>query len=183
MSTDLSGEAPRLSGNRVSNIFTSLATDLADPLERLEMIHAVTEAAKQLETAMGHETYQAWTEYMPPRPFAWAMRMYSKSQLARRSRPPINVIVSSVRGPSQPLYAAGTRLCGLYSVGPILEGVALNVTAWSYLDQLHVAALVCPDVVPDPHEIIEGLRETLAEYQGLGRFERETPIATGGEFG
>jgi diacylglycerol O-acyltransferase / wax synthase len=163
ISTDSPGGPLRLTGNRVSNIFTSLATDVADPAERLWTIHSITEAAKELEAAMGHETYREWTEYVPPRPFAWLMRMYSRSKLARRSRPPINVIVSSVRGPSLPLYAAGMRLCGLYSVGPILEGVALNVTAWSYLDRLHIAALVCPDVLADPHEITEGLHAALAE--------------------
>ncbi len=162
-STDRPGQPPRLGGNRVSNIFTSLATDTDDPVERLRTIHSITAAAKQLEASMGHETYREWIEYAPPRPFAWSMRMYSRSRLATRSRSAINVIVSSVRGPSAPLYAAGNKLLSLYSVGPILEGVALNVTAWSYLDQLYVAALVCPDVIPNPHEITEGLHSALSE--------------------
>lgn len=153
----------RLSGNRVSNVFTSLATDVADPAERLHTIHVVTQAGKELEALMGHEMYRDWVEYAPPRLSAWVMRRYSQSKLARKFRPPINVIVSSVHGPAEPLYGAGNALRRIYSVGPILEGVALNVTAWSYLDRLYIAALVCPDVIADPYEITQALGPALEE--------------------
>ncbi len=164
--TDAAGGPPRLVGNRVSNIFTSLATNIADPAERLQVIHSVTDAGKELESLMGHETYREWTEYAPPRLLAWLTRHYSRLQLAGRHRPPINVIVSSVRGPAEALYWVDNELHNFYSVGPILEGVALNVTGWSYLDEMYVAALVCPDVIPDPYEITEALLPALEElYQ------------------
>ena len=35
---DQRGAAPRLGGNRVSNMFTTLATDVDDPVERLRQI-------------------------------------------------------------------------------------------------------------------------------------------------
>ncbi len=161
--TDPAGGPPRLTGNRVSNIFTSLATNIADPAERLQVIHAVTDAGKELESLMGHETYREWTEYAPPRLLAWLTRHYSRLKLAGKHRPPINVIVSSVRGPAEALYWADNRLHDLYSVGPILEGVALNVTAWSYRDQMYVAVIVCPDVIPDPYEITEAFLPALEE--------------------
>ena len=60
------------------------------------------------------------------------------------------MIVSNVRGPAEPVTIAGdSRLVDLYSVGPILEGIGLNVTAWSYVDRLNVSVLSCPDLVPD----------------------------------
>jgi WS/DGAT/MGAT family acyltransferase len=163
ISTDPAGGPPRLIGNRVSNIFTSLGTNIADPSERLRVIHAITDAGKELEALMGHETYREWAEYMPPRLMSWVTRQYSRSKLARKFRPPVNVIVSCVRGPAETLYWAGNTLHSLYSVGPLLEGVAVNVTAWSYRDRLYVAALVCPDVIPDPYEITEALHVAVRE--------------------
>jgi diacylglycerol O-acyltransferase len=155
--------AARLSGNRVSNLFTSLRTDLADPVERLRAIHEVTGAAKEVQDLLGVEMLADWVELAPPRPYAWAMRAYSRLGVADRHRPPINLVVSNVPGPRQPLYVAGARLRGIWSVGPILEGIGLNVTVWSYEDTLHVAALGCDDHWDDLHVVTDGMRDALAE--------------------
>jgi len=37
------------------------------------------------------------------------------------------------------------------------------VTAWSYLAHLYVGVLSCPDLLPDPHMVSDGLHEALAE--------------------
>ena len=102
----------RLSGNRVSNLFTSLRTDLADPVERLNAIHDVTGAAKEVQNLLGIDMLADWVEYAPPRPYSWVMRLYSRLGLAERHRPPINLVVSNVPGPRDPLYIAGARLVG-----------------------------------------------------------------------
>jgi diacylglycerol O-acyltransferase len=53
----------------------------------------------------------------------------------------------------------------IYSVGRLLEGVGLNVTAWSYLDELGVGPLACRDAVPELWEIADGLWDALAELE------------------
>ncbi|HLK11027.1 MAG TPA: wax ester/triacylglycerol synthase family O-acyltransferase [Candidatus Binatia bacterium] len=157
--------ARRLGGNRLSNLFTSLCTDVADPAARLRAIHEVTRAAKELHALLGPELYQAWTQYAPPRLFAWWMRWYSRLRLADWHGPPVNAIVSTVPGPRVPLAWSGGQLAAVYSVGPIVEGVPLNVTAWSYVDRLCVGVLTCPRQVADPHEITDGLQQALAELR------------------
>lgn len=153
----------RLSGNRVSNLFTSLRTDLADPVERLGAIHAVTGAAKEVQDLLGIDMLADWVEYTPPRPYAWAMRLYSRLGLADRHRPPINLVVSNVPGPKEPLYVAGARLTGIWSVGPILEGVGLNVTVWSYQDRIHVGVLGCREHWRDLHVVTDGMADALRD--------------------
>jgi WS/DGAT/MGAT family acyltransferase len=155
----------RLSGNRVSNLFTSLGTDIADPVERLHAIHAVTGAAKEVQGLLGIEMMADWMAYTPPRPYAWAMRQYGRLRLADRHAPPINLVVSNVPGPRQPLHVAGARLDGIWSVGPILEGVGLNVTVWSYLDRVHVGVLGCADHWDDLHVVTDGMVAALAELR------------------
>jgi len=153
----------RLTGNRVSNLFTSLATDEADPLRRLRRIHQVTAEAKQLQRLLGPETFGDWVQYTPPRPYAWIVRQYSRYHIANRHRPPMNVVVSNVPGPTTPLHAAGATLRELYSVGPVLEGIGVNITVWSYLDRLYVGILTCRDDVPQPAALAAGMRAALDE--------------------
>jgi diacylglycerol O-acyltransferase len=118
--------------------------------------------AKRLHDVLGPDLYESWTQYFPPRPFAWAMRTYSRWRLADYHRPPINVIVSCVPGPRERLGWPGGTLEALYSVGPVVEGAGLNVTAWSYADRLCVGVLCCPDLLPDPHVVTEALHAELA---------------------
>jgi len=161
VSTDDPGEIKRLGGNKVSNMFTSLRTDLDDPVERLHAIHDVTSAAKVVHNLLGADMLADWSEYTPPRPYAAFMRLYGRLRLADRHRPPINLVVSNVPGPREPLFVAGGRMEGIYSVGPILEGIGMNVTVWSYCDQLNVGVIACREHVPDPHEITDGDRKSV----------------------
>ena len=53
----------------------------------------------------------------------------------------------------------------IFSVGPILEGVGLNLTAWSYAGGLHIAALGCPQSLPDPWALVDRLPTALGELE------------------
>ncbi|MFL6240792.1 MAG: WS/DGAT/MGAT family O-acyltransferase [Actinomycetes bacterium] len=153
----------RLIGNKVSNIFTSLATDLSDPVARLRRIGDVTAAARKVQELLGLDMLEQWVQFTPPALMSGFMQMYSRFNLADRHPPPFNVVVSNVPGPREELSVAGARLTDLYSVGPILEGIGLNVTVWSYLDRLNFSALACPDVLPDLRGIVERLQPALDE--------------------
>ena len=159
----VAGDDARLGGNRVSNMFTALRTDVADPVERLLAIHEVTKAAKEVHNVLGAEMLEAWSELTPPAPFAAWMRLYSRLKLADRHRPPINLVVSNVPGPAQALYVAGARLLALWSMGPILEGIGLNVTVWSYLGQLNFGLVACPQAMPDLWGLTDHLHDALEE--------------------
>lgn len=163
VATDKPDDVKRLGGNKVSNMFTSLCTHIADPVERLRAIHEITKEAKVVQNILGADTMASWLEYAPPRPFNWFMRTYSRRGLAAKHAPPINLVVSNVPGPRAPLYIAGARLSALYSVGPILEGIGLNATVWSYIDQMNFAAISCTSLLPEVHRITDGLHESLDE--------------------
>ena len=167
VSTDDPDAVKRLGGNKVSNMFTTLATDIADPLARLRAIHDVTSEAKEMHNLLGADMLADWSEYTPPRPYSWFMRQYSRFGLAEKHRPPINLVVSNVPGPRDPLYVAGAKMEGIYSVGPILEGIGLNITVWSYCDQLNVGVIACLEHIPDPHEITDGMAMALDELLSL----------------
>lgn len=163
VSSEHHADAARLGGNRVSSLFTTLATDVADPVERLRTIHTVSVEAKAVQAAIGSELMGEWAEYAPPPFFAWVLKQWAARRFAAHVPAAINLIVSNVPGPTSALFVPGHRLQAIYSVGPVLEGIGLNVTAWSYLDELHVGVLACREMVPEPHRITEGMRRALDE--------------------
>jgi len=159
------GGAPRTAGNRVANLFTSLCNDVSDPLERLRKIHAVTEQSKEVQHQLGLETLLDWSDAAPTLAYRWMLRAYSQSGLSDFIPPPANLIVSNVRGPDHPLYVAGARLRAIYSVGPALEGIGLNITGWSYCGALTVALIADAEAVADPHPITDALPLSLYDLK------------------
>jgi diacylglycerol O-acyltransferase len=156
-------DGPRLSGNRVSNLFISLRTDIDEPVARLRAIHESSAVAKEVHEALGADMLADWSELTPPKPFTAWMRLYSKLRLADYHPPPQNAVISNVPGPAEALYIGGAKLIELYSVGPILEGIGLNITVWSYLGTLFIGLISCPELMPDLWELAELLPEALAE--------------------
>ena len=155
----------RASGNMVSNLFTSIPTDEADPIERVRTVHRMMQGAKEVHNALGAEMLSDWTELTPPRPFAAFMRFYSRRELASRVRPPINVVISNVPGPTAPLDIAGARLVSIYSMGPILEGIGLNITVWSYCGSLNFGIVSCRELMPDLWRLTDYIRDALEELK------------------
>jgi diacylglycerol O-acyltransferase len=50
-----------------------------------------------------------------------------------------------------------------YSVGPLAAGAALNITVWSYADQLSIAVLADADTFRDAHEVTDAFRSAFTE--------------------
>ena len=150
-------------GNRVSNMFTTVPADLADPLARLRSISAVNRAAKAQADALGSDSFEALNEYTPPPLTTLYARIMSRLRIADRTRSPINLVISNVPGPTAPLSIAGARLEAIYSVGPILEGIGLNITMWSYLGQMNFGLLSCQSLLPDLWRLADLLHDSMAE--------------------
>ena len=157
--------------NRVSAMFTSLATDVDDPEERLRLIHDTTKGAKEDHNAVGATFLTDWAEYAAPRTFALASRLYSQLNLADRHRPIHNVVISNVPGPPVPLYYGGAELIAAYPMGPIMEGAGMNITVMSYRDSVDIGFMVCRELVPDVWDLPDHVDAAMAELMraaGLG---------------
>jgi diacylglycerol O-acyltransferase len=152
----------RLSGNHVDNLFVPLHTDVAEPNERLRAVHASTSAARRVRTALGTELFERRAELIPPLLHTMTTRSWAATGLADHVRPPLNLVASSVPGPRAPHQLDGGIITALYSSGPILEGIGLNITAWSYVDTLYVSLLGCPSSLPDPWLLADDIAAEMA---------------------
>jgi len=75
-------------------------------------------------------------------------------------------------GPQIPLYCAGARLGANYPVSVITDGMGLNITLMSYLDNIDVGIVADRDQMPDVQKLIGWLQDGVDEL---------LPRASGGE--
>jgi diacylglycerol O-acyltransferase / wax synthase len=159
------GEDDSPGANKVSAMFTSLSTDVDDPLERLMRIHHANLGAKGEHGAIGANFLRGWGELAATNTFSLAARLYSAMHLSERHPVIHNLIISNVPGPPIPLYFAGAQLRALYPLGPIFPGAALNITVVSYLDTLYWGFHTSPEVMPRAWDLAHAVPEALAELR------------------
>ncbi len=150
-------------GTKVAAMFSSLATDVADPVERLHAIHAATRSAKEMREAMSAQHIINLTETTPPALIALAARMWTEAGLDGRTPPIFNLIISNVPGPPFDLYMAGARVEAMFPMGPLLYGSGINFTIVSNATRLDFGLMACPDLVPDAWDIATRIPPALDE--------------------
>ena len=167
-------------GNKVSAMFTSLATDIDDPIERLKAIAEATIGAKAEHNAVGARLLTDWGEFAAPRTFALASRLYSSMKLADLHRPIHNLVISNVPGPPFPLYLAGAEMVAAYPMGPIHEGAGLNATVLSYRDSIDFGFMACRELMPDLWDLAKAVPAAFDELLAPARanaLATESPTA------
>jgi diacylglycerol O-acyltransferase len=160
-------------GNRVATWYVTLATDEPDPVARLDEIVRSTRAARAELDATGSELQHAWAEYWR----LFRLVTFGVPKLARPfiGRPSYNAIVSSVPGPTVPLYRHGARLAQMISMGPLVEGIGVNFTGWSYAGTMTVAVMACREHAPDIWDLAGALRTSLDELSAAANARPPAP--------
>jgi diacylglycerol O-acyltransferase / wax synthase len=141
-------DAPSL-GNKVSAMLVSLATTIDNPVERLVAVAESARAAKTRTDVLGGRIIDDWAQLIVPALSTRAARLLSNLRVFDRVAPVFNVTISNVPGPQFDLWFGGCRIDALYPIGPVVEGIGLNITALSYIGAMHVGMLGCHRLVPD----------------------------------
>ncbi len=163
-------------GNRVSALLVSLGTGIEDAAARLAQVRSGMASAKEQLEATDHTVFAGWAQAVVPAVATRLTRLVTNLRLFDHLSPIVNLIVSNVPGPDVPLYLAGAPLVAMYPLGPIIEGVGVNVTVFSYRDTLYVGVHACWDLVPDVGIIASGMRESLrALVADANRRDRPVP--------
>lgn len=141
--------------NRVSAIVADLPTNCDDPIERVRLCRESMNVGKQQFDLMPAEALGQATDYTSPVVAASAIRLVSRLKLADRMNSPINVVISNVPGPRNPLYFAGAKLDAYIPVSTISDGVGLNITVHSYDDRLDFGLISDRELVPDLWHLVD----------------------------
>ncbi|MDC3379225.1 wax ester/triacylglycerol synthase family O-acyltransferase [Planctomycetota bacterium] len=145
-------------GNAVGAILASLATDVADPRQRLDTIIASTTRGKQrLQGLSKQAVIQLSALTMAP------TGVQSMTGTLGRVRPQFNVVISNVPGPQHPLYFRGAYLEAVYPLSIPIHGQALNITCQSYDGKLNFGFTGCRDSLPSMQNLAVYTGEALTE--------------------
>ncbi len=154
-------------GNRVSAMFVPIPTDEPDPRRRIERVHEVLRAAKERHEATPASLMQDATQFIPPAVMSSASRLTLRLLASTPAPPALNLVISNVPGPREPLYCAGAEMMAYYPVSTIVDGVGLNITVLSYRDHMDVGIIGDRDQLGDAWPMLDGLRAALEEFHGL----------------
>jgi WS/DGAT/MGAT family acyltransferase len=161
-------------GNRVSMMIVPVPTDVPDPRERLLRAHEYLEGAKARHRAIPASLLTDATSFIPPAVAALAAR--TTLDIMARLRPPLNLVISNVPGPREPLYCSGVPLQAHFPVSVIADGVGLNITAMSYRDHIDFGIVADHDMVDDAWSLMRNVENSLDELEeavcGAKRRER-----------
>ncbi|MGH3531417.1 MAG: WS/DGAT/MGAT family O-acyltransferase [Mycobacterium sp.] len=172
MSFDFSPD--RISGNRFSGVLVALPVDVDDTLGRVQRSHDNAVSAKESHQLLGPELVSRWAAYFPPAPteslFRWLAGRDAQNKV-------LNLNISNVPGPREHGRVGGALVTEIYSVGPLTAGSGLNITVWSYVDQLNVSVLSDGATVDDPHEVTEAIVDDFIEIRrATGLSEKLTVV-------
>ena len=170
------GNPDRLVGNEFSYIMPSLPVHVDDPIERVRLTAVSTEIAKENHYLLGPKLVADWLNYLPPSmappAFRWQSKRVESSMI-------MNLTVSNVPGPRERGTFGGATISEIYSVGPLVAGSGMNVTVWSYVDQLNVSALTDDLTTDDPHEVTDAMTRAFIEIRAAAGLSAElTRIAS-----
>jgi len=177
MCTDTSPE--RISGNALGTLVTSLPVHIGDPIDRARLTHAGANIGKKNTALLGADLVGRWTSYAPPQ---LTERMFRRAAASESANKLFNVPVSTVTGPRKRGRIAGALVENFLSVGPLTLGTGVNITVWSYVDQLNISVLADDVTFKDPHEVTEGMVDAFAVirraavYQQRPSLERDEQV-------
>ncbi|MDZ7883329.1 MAG: wax ester/triacylglycerol synthase family O-acyltransferase [Mycobacterium sp.] len=171
MSFDFSPD--RISGNRFTGVLMALPVDEPDVLERVRQASAAASLAKESSQLIGPELVARWASYMPPAAVEALFRRLSDKDGQNKV---LNLNISNVPGPREQGKVGGATVTEIYSVGPLTAASGLNITVWSYVDQLNISVISDTDTVKDPHEVTEAMVQELREIRCAAGISEELTV-------
>jgi len=148
----------------------ALATDIADPVERLAAIRATSSSSDVMAQAVSARELIDLAEHAPSAAIAATSKMLrSASALLGNWAPLANCAIANVPGPSVPLYLHGARLTYVSAIMPISDGMGLVFSVTSYSGMIVVSFTACYEQLPDPEAFAQCLRDSFQEYLALVR--------------
>jgi diacylglycerol O-acyltransferase len=167
-------------GNRISAFLVHLPVHLADPVDQLLAVRHDAASSKEIHAQLGVSALGEWAEFTSTALLTGAARFYSDRKLASRHPPLHNLVISNVRGPGTPLYAAGARVTAAYPLGPLMEGAGMNITVVSYMDSIDFGIVACERSVPHVADIARGFGAAVADLFKIALDKRLGPPSAGG---
>ena len=155
----------------------SLATNIKDPLERLQAICVSSSHTKEMMSDVKAIMPTDFPSIGAPWLVSSIASTLTRTRVVNSVPPFANVLISNVPGPNITLYFAGAKQISIYPVSIPYHGMGLNITLQSYNGYLDFGVISCQKLMPDIHELAQHMKEAHNELLELSiKAKPEAPI-------
>jgi diacylglycerol O-acyltransferase len=146
-------------GNQVAMILANLATHQSDPVERLATIKRSVNNSKERFARMNQQEIMGYISTV------MAVHGVNMALGINPGWQAFNIVISNVPGPRETLYWNGAKVEGVYPVSIAADGMALNITLTSYVDNLEFGVIGCRRTLPHMQRLLQYLEDGLTELE------------------
>jgi diacylglycerol O-acyltransferase / wax synthase len=165
-------EGDQSMGTAIGIMVATIATDVANPRERLEAIKASTaEAKRHLRKLPGPA--RTYYTLLVNGPYIAGLI----TGLGSRAPAPFSLGMSNVPGPTEPLYFNGSRLDALFPLSLLFQGNAINITCVSYAGTLNFGFTGARDALPHLQRLAIYMGDAVDE---ISEILLEEPVTSAG---
>ncbi|MGB6117376.1 MAG: wax ester/triacylglycerol synthase family O-acyltransferase [Mesorhizobium sp.] len=155
--------------NQVFGMLCPIATQIADPLDRLKAIQKGSSESKNLAGTVKDVAPKDFTLLGAPILLPGLAQLYGRSGLADLMPSTTNLTISNVPGPPIPVFCAGAKVVAMYPVSIPVHGIALNITVQSYVDRLDFGITADRKAVPDADAMADLFAPALVELKAAAQ--------------
>lgn len=154
--------------NRVSAILLELPVHLADPVERVRVVHDDMARLKGSHMSDVGELVVRLGDLAPPMVVGALMRAATRL-LAQAPQRSVNTVTTNVPGPQLPLYCLGREMLAYYPYVPLSYGVRVGTAILSYNGQLAFGVTGDYDAAPDVDVLAAAIPTGFDELQARAK--------------
>ena len=148
-------------GNRVTAILAPVPLDGATPAERLERVRSSMTTHKRRHQSDGVQSVLGGLELLPH----GVMSVLARTTV--RHQPTIDLVVTNVPGPAQPLYFLGAELRESVPIVPLAGNLTVGIAVLSYHRQLTIGVFGDAGHAHDVERLTRALRSELSAFATL----------------
>jgi WS/DGAT/MGAT family acyltransferase len=151
-------------GNRITSMTTPVFTNIEDPLERLQRIHAATRKSKAARSGVSARLMTDLSQHVPAATLVTAGRLVLRAGVAANL---CNLFISNVPGPQVPVYMNGAKQVATYGLAPLVDGMGLFIATPSYDGRISFNVTSTRETLPDIDFFVECIDEALAALRSI----------------
>lgn len=135
--------------NQIATMMVGLATGVADPVERLRLVHRYAVAGKKHIDALGTGTVMDISDSLSPNVLSSSLKVIASASSMVDVPVPFHTMVSNVPGPARPMRLGEAELVVPLGFGPVRDNMGLFHIVSSGDSRISLSFSACDRLLPD----------------------------------